>query len=379
MPMHRRFFLHLSSALGASALLQACGGGGSDSPPFEPPTPSQPLVCAPAMPGAPGLVQGLQPVPALPSGGTVAVLAPASPAAGRAQEVADWLTQRGFVPRLYPSAYAGTGDPQQDDYLAASDAQRLDELHSAFADPSVDAIICLRGGYGSARLLAGIDFALLRRHAKPFVGYSDITALHLALARHAGFVSFHGPMLTSDLLRNRQEPTEAALFAQLQGRQQAGSWLPQPPQFPLHSLRCGAAQGRLVGGNLALIGSTLGTPWEIDTHDAILFIEDVGEPPYKIDRLLTQLRLAGKLGGVRGVLIGDFSDVSAAGASAEQVALDAARLQRLWQEFFLPLNVPVLAGWRSGHVDPNLTLPIGAVVTLDADRQGVRVEQALVV
>mgnify|MGYP002137593265 FL=1 len=146
MPMHRRFFLHLSSALGASALLQACGGGGSDSPPFEPPTPSQPLVCAPAMPGAPGLVQGLQPVPALPSGGTVAVLAPASPAAGRAQEVANWLAQRGFVPRLYPSAYAGTGDPQQDDYLAASDAQRLHELHSAFADPSVDAILCLRGG-----------------------------------------------------------------------------------------------------------------------------------------------------------------------------------------------------------------------------------------
>ena len=141
----------------------------------------------------------------------------------------------------------------------------------------------------------------------------------------------------------------------------------------------GSLRRALVGGNLALIGSTLGTPWEIDTHDAILFIEDVGEPPYKIDRLLTQLRLAGKLGGVRGVLIGDFSDVSAAGASAEQVALDAARLQRLWQEFFLPLNVPVLAGWRSGHVDPNLTLPIGAVVTLDADRQGVRVEQALVV
>ena len=125
--------------------------------------------------------------------------------------------------------------------------------------------------------------------------------------------------------------------------------------------------------------SLLGTPYFPQVDGGILFIEDVGEPPYKIDRLLTQLRLAGKLGGVRGVLIGDFSDVSAAGASAEQVALDAARLQRLWQEFFLPLNVPVLAGWRSGHVDPNLTLPIGAVVTLDADRQGVRVEQALVV
>ena len=130
--------------------------------------------------------------------------------------MADWLAQRGFVPRLYPSAYAGTGDPQQDDYLAASDAQRLDELHSAFADPSVDAIICLRGGYGSARLLAGIDFALLRRHAKPFVGYSDITALHLALARHAGFVSFHGPMpiaraaSTSPLVVSRMLPARVS-------------------------------------------------------------------------------------------------------------------------------------------------------------------------
>lgn len=373
--MQRRFFLNLTSALGASALLQACGGGGDT--PFEPPAPGPHLGCAPAMPNAAWLVQGLQPVPSLPPGGSIAVLAPASPAAGRAQEVADWLSSRGFVPRLYPSAYAGTGI--QDDYLAASDAQRLQELHSAFADPLIDAILCLRGGYGSARLLSQIDFELLRQHAKPFVGYSDITALHLAIARKAGFVSFHGPMLTSDLLRNRQAPTEQALFDQLQGRQNAGTWLPHPAQFPLQSLRCGSAQGRLIGGNLAMIGSTFGTPWEIDTQNAILFVEDVGEAPYKIDRLLTQLRLAGKLRGVRGVLIGDFSDVSAADSTPEQQAWDADRLQRLWQEFFVPLNVPVLAGWRSGHVDPNLTLPIGAIVTLDADRQGVRVEQALVV
>ncbi len=377
--MQRRLFLNLTSALSASALLQACGGGtlADDSDPFEPPAPGPQPGCAPAMPGASAPVQGLRPVPALPAGGTVAVLAPASPAAGRAQEVADWLSARGFVPRLYPSAYAGTG--VQDDYLSASDAQRVQELHAAFADPQVDAIICLRGGYGSARLLSQIDFDLLRAHAKPFVGYSDITTLHLAIARKAGFVSFHGPMLTSDLLRNRQAPTEQALFDQLQGRQTPGSWLPQSTQFALHSLRCGSAQGRLAGGNLAMIGSTLGTPWEIDTQDAILFVEDVGEPPYKIDRLLTQLRLAGKLQGVRGVLIGDFSDVSGADSTPEQQAWDADRLQRLWQEFFVPLNVPVLSGWRSGHVDPNLTLPMGAIVTLDADRQGVRVEQALVV
>ena len=374
--MHRRLFLTSTSALCTSALLQACGGGDGGDEPL--PTPADPPGCAPAMPGAPGRASGLQAVPALAAGGTVAVLAPASPAAGRAQEVASWLGSRGFVPRLYPSAHAGTGDSAQDDYLSASDAQRVQELHAAFSDPSVHAIICLRGGYGSARLLSQIDFQLLRSHPKPFVGYSDITALHLALARHAGFVSFHGPMLTSDLLRNRQPPTEQALFDQLQGRQPAGSWLPHPLQFPLHSLRCGAAQGRLMGGNLTLIGSTLGTPWEIDTLGAILFIEDVGEPPYKIDRLLTQLRLAGKLQGLRGVLIGDFSDVSAAGSSQEQQDRDAARLQRLWQEFFVPLGVPVMAGWRSGHVDPNLTLPIGALVTLDANRQGVRIDQQLV-
>ena len=372
--MQRRFFLTLTSALGASAVLQACGGGGDDAL-FVPPQPQLALGCAPAMPGATAPVSGLLPVPALPPGGTIAVLAPASPAAGRAQEVADWLSARGFVPQLYPSAYAGTG--MQDDYLAASDAQRLQELHAAFADPGVHAIICLRGGYGSARLLSQIDFNLLRTHAKPFVGYSDITALHLAMAGKAGFVTFHGPMLTSDLLRNRREPTEQALFDQIQGRQSMGTWLPHPVQYPLQSLRCGSAQGRLMGGNLTLIGSTLGTPWEIDTQDAILFIEDVGEPPYKIDRLLTQLRLSGKLQGLRGVLIGDFSDVSVKGSSPEQQSWDAARLQRLWQEFFLPLNVPVMAGWRSGHVDPNLTLPIGAVVTLDADRQGVRIDQAL--
>ena len=374
--MHRRLFLTSTSALCTSALLQACGGGDGGDEPL--PTPADPPGCAPAMPGAPGRASGLQAVPALAAGGTVAVLAPASPAAGRAQEVAGWLGSRGFVPRLYPSAHAGTGDSAQDDYLSASDAQRVQELHAAFSDPSVHAIICLRGGYGSARLLSQIDFQLLRSHPKPFVGYSDITALHLALARHAGFVSFHGPMLTSDLLRNRQPPTEQALFDQLQGRQPAGSWLLHPPQFPLHSLRCGAARGRLMGGNLTLIGSTLGTPWEIDTQGAILFIEDVGEPPYKIDRLLTQLRLAGKLQGLRGVLIGDFSDVSAAGSSQEQQDRDAARLQRLWQEFFVPLGVPVMAGWRSGHVDPNLTLPIGALVTLDANRQGVRIDQQLV-
>lgn len=355
--MQRRHLLHTSAALAALALLPSCASH------------------APS--GA--ARQGLQPVPALPAGGTVAVLSLASPAADQVEPAGAWLAARGFVPRLYPGSRQSAAFPEDRDYPAGSDQRRLQDLHAAFADPEVHAILCLRGGYGSGRLLAQIDYGLLRRHPKPFVGYSDITALHLALAREAGFVSFHGPMLASDLLRDPPAPTEEALWAQLQGRQVQGSWLPQPAGFALQSLRGGTAQGRLAGGNLTLIGASLGTPWEIDTRDAILFIEDVDEPAYKVDRLLTQLQHAGKLRQVRGVLVGDFSGLSPKDSGPERLARDVTRLQRVWQERLAPLGVPVLTGWRSGHCAPNLTLPLGALVTLDADRPGVRVDQALVI
>lgn len=333
-------------------------------------------MCAPAGAVAAPVAVRAVPPPALPTGGTVAVLAPASPGVDRSADIRAWLASRGFQARFYPSALVDSATAS--DYLAGSDAQRLDDLHAAFADPCVHAILCLRGGYGSARLLPRIDFDLLRRHAKPLVGFSDITALHLALARHGGFVTFHGPMPASGLLSQAQAFSADAMFTQLQGRQIEGSFLPHPPEPALQSLRCGVTQGYLIGGNLSVIASTLGTPWEIDTQDTILFIEDKGEAPYKIDRLLTQLQQAGKLQALRGVLIGHFSGLSGPDSSPAQKASAEARLQRLWQEKFLPLGVPVLAGWRSGHCNPNLTLPLGARVTLDADRACVRVDQALV-
>ncbi|MGB7479069.1 MAG: LD-carboxypeptidase, partial [Burkholderiaceae bacterium] len=309
-------------------------------------------------------------VPPLKPGGTVAVIAPASPAPGKTEDAAAWLRARGFVPRLFPASSGPGGD-----YLAAADSQRLDDLHAAFADTAIDAIICLRGGYGSERLLDRIDYDLIGRHPKPFVGYSNITALLLALSRYAGFVTFHGPMLAPDLLVEKQAPTEDALWALLQGKQKAGSWLPHPPQFPLETIHAGVAQGRLVGGNLATIGATLGTPYEIDLEGAILFIEDVGETPQKIDRLLTQLRLAGKLAQARGILVGDFSEIDDPRAARKHDEADRGRLRQVWKELLEPLQIPVLAGWRSGHCDPNLTLPIGAIVRLDADRQRLRLEQ----
>lgn len=357
----RRRLLQRTAKLGALALLPGCTG-------FTPPGAS---VAAPKMPLA-SHPEAL-PVPALPAGGTVAVIAPASPASIPIDQVAAWLTARGFVPRIFPGASTG-----RTDYLAAADNVRLQDLHAAFADPAIDAIFCLRGGYGSARLLDRIDFGLLERNPKPFVGYSDITALLLAITRRSGFITFHGPMLSTDLIPAKQAPTESALFDLLQGRQQPGSELPRPAEFPLETISAGVAQGRLIGGNLAIIGSTLGTPYQIELDGTILFIEDVGETPQKIDRLLTQLRLSGQLEKIRGVLIGDFSEIDDPHASVDHSSANHARLRQVWRELLQPLAVPVLAGWRSGHCDPNLTLPIGATVRLDAGRQRLWLEQEAV-
>ncbi len=348
----RRGFLRRSGELGTLALLSAS---------------------AASMPAAAADAAARSTVPALKAGGTVGVIAPSSPVPGKAEQVAAWLQARGFVPRMFASARIDSHD-----YLAGTDALRLQDLHAAFSDPRVDAIFCLRGGYGSARLLDGIDFKLLGRHPKPFVGYSDVTALLLAITRHAGFIAFHGPMLSSDLMRNKRAPTEAALFDMLRGRHRAGSVLPHPPEFPLETIAAGVAQGRLAGGNLAIIGSTLGTRYEIDLDDAILFIEDVGETPQKIDRLLTQLRLAGKLAKIKGILIGDFSEVDDPRAATDNTDANLRRLQEVWRDLLVPLGVPILAGWRSGHCDPNLTLPIGALVRLDADRQLLSLEQDVI-
>ena len=297
-------------------------------------------------------------VPALPAGGVIALIAPAGPAELDLELATQWMAARGYQLRVLPGVW------EKDGYLAGSDAVRLRDLHDAFADESVDAIFCLRGGYGSPRLLAGIDFALLRRNPKPFVGYSDITALHLAITRYAGFVTFHGAMLNADLLGNKLEPTESGLWQMLSGQQ--SPVLEHPPAFALTTLAPGSASGRLLGGNLSMICATIGSAFELDDEGIILFIEDVNEPLYRVDRLLTHLRLAGKLNRLRGVLVGDFAGV------------DSVALHRLLQQELGPLGIPVLAGWRSGHCNPNLTLPLGAQVRLDADQQQLVLEQPVV-
>ena len=286
----------------------------------------------------------------LAAGALIAVLAPAGPvSAASLTAVAPLYHRHGFRVRLYASCYADTG------YLAGPDALRLADLHAALADDDVAAIHCLRGGYGALRLLDAIDAGLLRRKPKLLIGYSDITALH-ALWAHHGLPSLHAPMPASDLIKPGREDDEAALFHLLRHGLRVGDVLaPELQPCPLGAP--GRAAGRLIGGNLSLVAALLGTPWAWDARGAILFLEDVNEELYRVDRLLTQLRLAGVLDAAAGFLLGSFTEEASPMDLLRQTLLPICARQ----------GKPLLAGWPSGHGTPNRPLPMGLRVALDAD------------
>ncbi len=233
--------------------------------------------------------------------------------------------------------------------FAGGDAARASELNRLFADPAVDAILCARGGWGSMRILPAIDYRAIARRPKPFVGFSDATALLAALEARCGCPVFHGPMATT--LADAGEETRAGLAAALRGE--------GPREIPLGGarvLRGGRAQGRIAGGNLTTLCHLLGTPFAPRFDGRILFLEDCGEAPYRIDRMLTQLRLAGGFAGVRGLLLGRFTDCG----DPEEVLAAAA-------EAVAGFDFPVVAGVAAGHGEPNLTIPFCAPARLDAD------------
>lgn len=289
-----------------------------------------------------------QPYRHLRPGDLVGVIAPAGPLAPERVALVEPLFARfGLRARLYPGCHAR--HPLHD-FLAGDDATRLADLHAAFADTDIAAVFCLRGGWGSARLLDGIDTRLLRANPKPFIGFSDITALHALLVRE-GLVGFHAPMPGSNLVVDGNEEDARALFDVLMQPLPAGHCF--APALAADAWRVpGRASGRLVGGNLSLVAALLGTPWAWPTEGTILFLEDVSEALYRVDRLLTQLRLAGVLAGARGFVLGSFTEDADPGA--------------VLHEHLAGLGKPVLTGWPAGHATPNRALPLGAQVTLDA-------------
>src|SRR6185437_3373185 len=224
----------------------------------------------------------LAPLKAVAPGAKIAIIALASASPPQdAQAIAKltpWLAQMGFSAVIGPSCHATTGVLA----LAGDDALRLSELHGAFADPTIAAILCLRGGYGSGRLLDQIQFDLIRANPKPFIGFSDITALHIAFNQKADLLTFHGPMATAYLTSGMKAPTAPMLFGMIAGQYGEGAELPSAPGTPLTALSPGVATGRLVGGNLSMVAASLGTPYEIDTTSAILFLEEVSEEAYRV-------------------------------------------------------------------------------------------------
>lgn len=255
----------------------------------------------------------------------------------------------GYRPELASNALARYGQ-----YSAGSAAQRLEDLHAAFADPGVHAIICNRGGYGSVELLQGLDLGLVRANPKCFVGCSDITSLQTWLHDATGMVVFHGPMAAGDFAReNGVDVSSWNAALSLGGPWQLG------PEAGLRVLRAGSVRGKFYGGCLSLLVASLGTPYEIRTEDTVLFLEDVGVKPYQLDRMLMQLRLAGKFDQVRGVVFGPMKDCRQPGTTDD---LLEAVLMRALADFPGPVGL----GLRSGHVDQqNITLPIGIQAGLD--------------
>jgi muramoyltetrapeptide carboxypeptidase len=274
----------------------------------------------------------------------------------RLEQGAAGLRALGFEVRIPPGATA------RDTFNAGTAEHRLRELHALFGDPDVAAIMCARGGAGSSWLLRGLDPSLLRANHKPFIGYSDITLLHLYLAR-LRLVSLHGPMVAHEMASGSYH--RPSLLRALTGEGEPYA----TEEGELETLRPGAAEGRLRGGCLSLLAAAAGTPWAFESHDeTILFVEDVDEPPYRIDRMLFQLRHSGALDGVRGIVFGDM--LGCAGDMAADYTLEDVIRRSL-----SGLDVPIALGLSSGHTrSPHVTLPLGVRARLECGTDGARFE-----
>jgi muramoyltetrapeptide carboxypeptidase len=302
---------------------------------------------------------------ALERGDTIGVVAPAGPVnRERIDRALERVRQRGFRTKTYGDIYRRTG------YLAGDDPTRAGELMAAFADPESAAVWCARGGYGVMRLLDRLDFEVIRRNRKAFVGFSDISILHVAIQRQVGLITFHGPNLQDGYGKpeDMSAANEAALWRGLMGggvpSAEIGYSLDTTnvDPFEVKPIVQGVASGRLIGGNLAVVCGLMGTPFEIETAGRILFLEDVSERAYRIDRYLSQLTLAGKLQSAAGIILGTFSYEDGDRPDSQET------ITRLMHEYFGHLAIPVLAGFPAGHAQYNLTLPMGALVEVDADR-----------
>ena len=335
--MDRRYFLGSSIVAPLAAMSAGCSDGRSAS---NADSEGVPLI----LPGA------------LRKGMTVGLIAPASPVRGEGgyDKAVNRVRRLGYKPRLFPHAQDTYG------YLAGSDEHRLEDLHQAFASDDIDAIWCLRGGYGTLRLLEALDFDLIRKHPKVLIGYSDITALHAAIQRYAGLVTFHGPMPGAAI-----SSYAAGQLQEVVGKAAALGEVPPPEEsrnrtHGAATIVGGTCRGRLVGGNLTLVSRLMGTPFEPNLDGNILFLEDIGEAPYRVDGMLSHLKLTRKIRKCAGILLGRFTGSKA----SEATTLD---LKQVFRDLLGDLGIPIYYGFPTGHVPDQTTVPMGIEAEMDAD------------
>ncbi len=266
-----------------------------------------------------------------------------------------YLESLGFVVEVGESCNSQYG------YLAGSDEVRANDVNKMFKDETIKGIFCGRGGYGVHRILDKIDFEMIKNNPKYFSGYSDITGLHVAINQKCGFVTYHSPMATTEMYKKQDEYTtqdfEQLIFEGVTSRE----ILNIPRNKQLDVLHGGVAEGILVGGNLSLVADLLATPYEVDAKGKILFLEDVEEAPYAIDRMLMQLKLAGKFDDCVGVILGGFTDCNG------DVNKPTLTLEQIFKDVLDGFKKPIVYGLECGHCMPTTSLPLGANVKLDAD------------
>jgi muramoyltetrapeptide carboxypeptidase len=307
----------------------------------------------------------------LPAGGTIGVAALASSYDMRSEveRGVEWWEHRGYRVKLASGVYA------RDDYVAGDARSRAGDLHALFADPEVDVVQALQGGYGSAQTIPYLDFDLIAANPKPLVGFSDITALHVAIHGRTGLPTFYGNGLMGVASAEATDFTRRRLLAVL--RDEASGEVPADPDDPyVRAIAGGSVSAPLLGGCLWLLMQTMGTPWEFEVDGAIFFFEDYKAPPYYIDGFLTQLRHAGKLDKVAGVVVGEMKDCDWGDLRPASDWARSRSLEDVLEEHLEPLGVPVLYRLPLGHGKHLASIPLGVRYTLDADRRTLTLDES---
>lgn len=291
----------------------------------------------------------------IPTNATLGLVAPASPIYNSSDydNMINELTNMGYKLEL------GQHHKDRKGYLAGEDEDRVSDLHSMFSNNEIDAIICTRGGYGSNRILDLIDFELIKRNPKPFIGFSDITSLHMAIYKKTGLITFHGPVgksywndFTINAWNSILHDAETPIFK-----------IPdsETDDFVINS---GQATGKLLGGNLTVLTSLIGSDYLPDFKDSILFLEDVGEDIYRVDRMMSQLSLSGILDEINGLIFGKCTECTANSNSLS--------LEEVLNHYLNPLEIPAFYGAMISHEEQNLTIPVGVLASINADEKSIQ-------